>query len=60
VTAAIAVVQLKSPATGKVLSQTLKGWHGLTELSQVIVTGTVDGATTPACLILNLEGLYIQ
>jgi hypothetical protein len=60
VTAALTVVQVKSPSTGKVLPVSLKGWNGLKELSQVTVVGTVDETSSAESLIVNLAGIYIQ
>lgn len=58
--ASIALVQIKDSNTGKVETKPLKGWHGLKELSKVTVKGTVDKASTPGSLIVNLEGIFVQ
>lgn len=57
--AALAFVQVKTPG-GQVVPQTLRGWNGLTELTKVIVRGTVDAVSTPDALIINAEAIYIQ
>lgn len=44
---------------GRVLKQSLKGEHGLKELSAVTLTGTVDKASTPEALIINATALHI-
>jgi hypothetical protein len=44
---------------GRVLKHSLKGVHGLTELSTVTVTGTVDKASTPEALILNALKIHV-
>ncbi|NUM34959.1 MAG: hypothetical protein HUU50_10475 [Candidatus Brocadiae bacterium] len=56
----IALVQYKSPETGKIHNHPFKGWQGLKELSQVTITGTVDSASSSKSLIINLEGIYIH
>lgn len=44
---------------GRVLKQSLKGEHGLKELSAVTLTGTVDKSSTPEALIINATVLHI-
>lgn len=56
----IALIQYKSPETGKIHNQSFKGWQGLKELSMVTISGTVDSASSPKSLIINLEGIYIH
>jgi len=55
---ATATIQLLGP-DGRVLKQGLKGAHGLTELSAVTLTGTVDKASTPEALIINATQLHV-
>jgi hypothetical protein len=55
---ATATIQLVD-ADGRVLKQGLKGVHGLTELSAVTLTGTVDKASTPEALIINASQLHV-
>lgn len=55
---ATATIQLLGP-DGRVLKQGLKGTHGLTELSAVTLTGTVDKASTPEALIINATQLHV-
>ena len=54
-----ATVQLVG-ADGRVLKQGLKGQHGLTELSKVTVTGTIDKASSAEALIINATQLHVQ
>lgn len=44
---------------GRVLKQSIKGEHGLKELSTVTLTGTVDKSSTPEALIINATALHI-
>lgn len=44
---------------GRVLKQSLKGIHGLTELSNVTLTGVVDKASTAEALIINATALHV-
>ena len=60
VLASIAMIQYKSPETGKVHTQSFKGWQGLKELSQVTIAGTVDASSSSKALVINLEGIYIH
>ncbi len=53
-----ATIQLTGP-DGRVLKQGLKGVHGLTELSVVTLTGTVDKASTPEAFIVNATQLHV-
>jgi hypothetical protein len=46
-------------ADGRVLKQSLKGVHGLTELSTVTVTGTLDPASTPEAMIVNALKIHV-
>ena len=55
---ATATVQLVGP-DGRVLKQGLKGVKGLTELSTVTLTGTVDKASTPQAFIINATQLHV-
>ena len=43
----------------RVLKQSLKGEHGLKELSAVTLTGTVDKASTPEALIINATAMHV-
>jgi hypothetical protein len=54
-----ATIQLVG-ADGRVLKQGLKGLHGLTELSTVTVTGTIDKASSAEALIINASKLHVQ
>lgn len=45
---------------GRVLKQGLKGVHGLKELSNVTLTGTIDKASTAEALIINASQLHVQ
>lgn len=54
-TAAIQIVD----SGGRVLGQSIKGSHGLKELSTVTLTGTVDKASTPEALIINATQLHV-
>jgi len=53
-----ATIQL-SGENGRVLAHTIKGAHGLTELSLVTLTGTVDKASTAEALIINATRLHV-
>jgi hypothetical protein len=44
---------------GRVIKQELKGVHGLKELSNVTLTGTVDKASTAEALIINATKLHV-
>ena len=44
---------------GRVLSGSLKGVGGLTELSRVIVQGTVDRASSAEALIVNARAIHV-
>jgi hypothetical protein len=57
--AGTATIQLVG-ADGRVIKQGLKGLHGLTELSTVTVTGTVDKASSAEALIINASKLHVQ
>lgn len=46
-------------ADQRVLKRSLKGEHGLKELSKVTLTGTVDKSSTPEALIINATALYV-
>ena len=54
-----ATIQLTGP-DGRVLKQGLKGVHGLTELSVVTLTGTVDKSSTPEAFIVNATQLHVS
>jgi hypothetical protein len=43
----------------RVLKRSIKGEHGLKELSAVTLTGTVDKASTPEALIINATALHV-
>ena len=45
---------------GRVLKQSLKGVHGLKELSEVIVNGTVDKSSTAEALVINASALAVH
>jgi len=57
---ALALIQVRDPNPGQVLTRSLRGWNGLKELSRVTVVGTVDAASSPAALVVNLEGIYFH
>jgi len=44
---------------GRVLANSIKGVHGLTELSLVTLTGIVDKASTGEALIINAKRLHV-
>ena len=44
---------------GRVLPHSIKGAHGLTELSLVTLTGTVDKASADGALIINATRLHV-
>ncbi|RYD32824.1 MAG: hypothetical protein EOP87_12165 [Verrucomicrobiaceae bacterium] len=46
-------------ADQRVLKQSIKGEHGLKELSTVTLTGTVDKSSTPEALIINATALHV-
>lgn len=56
---ATATIQLSGP-DGRVIKQGLKGIHGLTELSEVTLTGTVDRASTPQAFVINATSLHVR
>lgn len=43
----------------RVIKRSLKGEHGLKELSNVTLTGTVDKTSTPDALIINATALHV-
>jgi hypothetical protein len=45
-------------AAGNVITQSIKGFGGLTELDEVVVTGTVAPTSTPDNLIIEATGIY--
>lgn len=45
-------------AAGQPLESGLKGIHGLKELDEITVSGTVDSSSSPGNLILNAEAIY--
>lgn len=53
-----ATIQIVGP-DNRVLKQSLKGEHGLKELSAVTLTGTVDKASTPEALIINATAMHV-
>lgn len=55
---ATATIQLLDK-NGRVIKQSLKGTHGLTELSTVTLTGIVDKASTSEALIINASQLHV-
>ena len=44
----------------RVVKQSLKGEHGLKELSTVTLTGTVDKTSTPEALIINVSSMHVS
>jgi len=57
--AGTATIQLVG-SNGRVISQGLKHVHGLTELSTVTVTGTLDKSSTKEAMIINATALYVE
>jgi hypothetical protein len=55
---ATATIQLMGE-DGRVLRQSIKGSHGLAELSEVTLTGTVDKASTAEALIINATLMHV-
>lgn len=47
-------------ADGKLIKQGLKGNHGIKELSQLIVTGTVAEGSNADNLLINATGIFIK
>lgn len=47
-------------ADQRVLKQSLKGEHGLKELSTVTLTGTVDKSSTAEALVINATSLHVS
>jgi hypothetical protein len=45
---------------GKLLRSTLRGAGDIKELSRLVVTGTVDAASTEAALIVNADKIYVE
>lgn len=54
-----ATIQIIDAGSGRVLRQSLKGEHGLKELSTVTVTGTVHKDSTPQNLVINATALHV-
>ncbi|MBK1882732.1 hypothetical protein JIN85_09915 [Luteolibacter pohnpeiensis] len=44
---------------GRVLKTSVKGNHGLKELSSVTLTGTLDQSSTPEALVINASSLHV-
>lgn len=59
ITASTATIQVRD-ADGKVLRSTLRGLGGLKELSHLVVSGTVDAASTEAALIVNADTIHVE
>jgi hypothetical protein len=57
--ASTATVQVKD-AKGKVLRTTLRGLGELKELSTVVISGTVDAASTKDNLIVNATSVFVE
>ena len=47
-------------AEGKIIPTSMKGFGGLAELHEVVVTGTVAMTSTPDNLIIEATGVYVQ
>lgn len=59
IAASTATVQVKDGG-GSVLRASLRGVGDLKELSYLVVSGTVDAASTAAALIVNADKIYIE
>lgn len=59
IAASTATIQVRG-ADGSLLRTTLRGLGGLKELSHLIVSGTVDTASTPEALIINATGIHVE
>lgn len=47
-------------ADGKVLRSTFRGLGGIKELSELVIAGTVDKASTPEALIVNATSIHVE
>lgn len=57
--ASTATIQAKD-ADGKILRSTFRGLGGIKELSELVIAGTVDGASTPEALIVNATSIHVE
>ena len=57
--ASIATIQIVD-ADGKVIRKGLRGLGGIKELSRVIISGTVDKASTPENMIVNASTIHVE
>ncbi len=59
IAASTATIQTKD-ADGKVLRSTFRGLGGIKELSELVIAGTVDDASTPEALIVNATSIHVE
>ena len=59
IAASTATIQVKGD-DGKLLRTTLRGVGDLKELSHLVVSGTVDAASTPEALIVNANQIHVE
>ena len=59
IAASTATIQVKG-GDGELLRSTLRGIGDLKELSFLVVSGTVDAASTPEALIVNADKIHVE
>jgi hypothetical protein len=59
IAASTATIQVKGD-DGKLLRSTLRGAGDLKELSYLVISGTVDAASTADALIVNAEAIHVE
>ncbi len=59
IAASTATIQVKDDE-GKVLRSTFRGLGGIKELSELVIAGTVDKASTPEALIVNATSIHVE
>jgi hypothetical protein len=59
IAASTATIQVKG-ADGKLLRSTLRGLGDLKELSHLVISGTVDAASTAEVLIVNADKIHVE
>lgn len=59
IAASTATIQVKGE-DGKLIRATLRGVGALKELSHLVISGTVDAASTPEALIVNASSIHVE
>lgn len=59
IAASTATIQIKGE-DGKLLPSTLRGFGELKELSHLVISGTVDDASTADALIVNADKIHVE